>query len=110
MSKNVFDTRTDALFSQLRDQKVWKELQTIEGPMDAKIRLKGYGDVLCFCSNNYLGLANHPEVIEAGVKGLKDYGAGTASVRFICGTFSPHHELETEIARMMVLRLDVPLA
>ncbi len=101
MSNNVFNTRTDALFSQLRDQKVWKELQTIEGPMDAKIRLKGYGDVLCFCSNNYLGLANHPEVIEAGVKGLKDYGAGTASVRFICGTFSPHHELEAEIARMM---------
>lgn len=101
MSKNVFDQRTDALFSQLRDQKVWKELQTIEGPMDGKIRLKGYGDVLCFCSNNYLGLANHPEVVEAGVKGLKDYGAGTASVRFICGTFSPHHELESEIARMM---------
>lgn len=105
MTASIFDTRTDALFSQLRDQKVWKELQTIEGPMDAKIRLKGYGphlkDVLCFCSNNYLGLANHPEVVEAGVKGLKDYGAGTASVRFICGTFSPHHELENEIARMM---------
>lgn len=101
MAASNFDGRTDTLFSQLRDQKVWKELQTIEGPMDARIRLKGYGDVLCFCSNNYLGLANHPEVIEAGVKGLKDYGAGTASVRFICGTFSPHHELETEIARMM---------
>lgn len=100
-SLSKFDQRTDSLFSQLRDQKVWKELQTIEGPMDARIRLKGYGDVLCFCSNNYLGLANHPEVIEAGVKGLKDYGAGTASVRFICGTFSPHHELESEIARMM---------
>lgn len=101
MTASIFDTRTDALFSQLRDQKVWKELQTIEGPMDARIRLKGYGDVLCFCSNNYLGLANHPEVVEAGVKGLRDYGAGTASVRFICGTFSPHHELESEIARMM---------
>ena len=101
MSRSIFDSRTDTLFSQLRDQKVWKELQTIDGPMDAKIRLKGYGDVLCFCSNNYLGLANHPEVVEAGVKGLKDYGAGTASVRFICGTFSPHHEIEREIARMM---------
>ncbi len=100
-SASIFDSRTDTLFTQLRDQKVWKELQTIEGPMDAKIRLKGYGDVLCFCSNNYLGLANHPEVVEAGVRGLKDYGAGTASVRFICGTFSPHHEVEAEIARMM---------
>lgn len=103
-----FHTRTDALFTKLREDRVWKELQTLEGPMDARVRMKfGDGpsathrDVLCFCSNNYLGLANHPEVIEAGVKALKDYGAGTASVRFICGTFSPHWDLEREIARLM---------
>ncbi len=103
-----FHSRTDALFTKLREDRVWKELQTLEGPMDARVRMKfGHGpaathrDVLCFCSNNYLGLANHPEVIEAGVKALKDYGAGTASVRFICGTFSPHWELEREIARLM---------
>jgi glycine C-acetyltransferase len=100
--------RTDALFTKLREDRVWKELQTLDGPMDARVRMKfGQGpsaatrDVLCFCSNNYLGLANHPEVVEAGVKALKDYGAGTASVRFICGTFSPHWELEREIARLM---------
>ncbi|MFN9968612.1 MAG: aminotransferase class I/II-fold pyridoxal phosphate-dependent enzyme, partial [Phycisphaerae bacterium] len=103
-----FHSRTDALFTKLREDRVWKELQTLEGPMDARVRMKfGHGpaathrDVLCFCSNNYLGLANHPEVIEAGVKALKDYGAGTASVRFICGTFSPHWDLEREIARLM---------
>jgi glycine C-acetyltransferase len=103
-----FHSRTDALFTKLREDRVWKELQTLEGPMDARVRMKfGEGpsaktrDVLCFCSNNYLGLANHAEVIEAGVKALKDYGAGTASVRFICGTFSPHWELEREIARLM---------
>jgi glycine C-acetyltransferase len=103
-----FHSRTDALFTKLREDRVWKELQTLEGPMDARVRMKfGEGpdaktrDVLCFCSNNYLGLANHPEVIEAGVKALKDYGAGTASVRFICGTFSPHWDLEREIARLM---------
>lgn len=103
-----FRSRTDALFTKLREDRVWKELQTLDGPMDARVRMKfGHGpatttrDVLCFCSNNYLGLANHPEVIEAGVKALKDYGAGTASVRFICGTFSPHWDLEREIARLM---------
>lgn len=99
-----FHSRTDALFTKLREDRVWKELQTLDGPMDARVRMHLGGstrDVLCFCSNNYLGLANHPEVIEAGVKALKDYGAGTASVRFICGTFSPHWELEREIARLM---------
>jgi glycine C-acetyltransferase len=99
-----FATRTDALFAQLRRDGLWKELQTIEGPMDAEITLRRNGTsqkVLCFCSNNYLGLANHPEVIDAGAKALRDYGAGTASVRFICGTFSPHWELERTIARFM---------
>jgi glycine C-acetyltransferase len=101
---NAFTTRTDALFSQLRKDGLWKELQTIEGPMDAEITLIRNGKpqkVLCFCSNNYLGLANHPEVVEAGHKALRDYGAGTASVRFICGTFGPHWELEQRIARYM---------
>lgn len=70
----------------------------IDGPMDATIRLREYGEVVCLCSNNYLGLANHPEVINAGIEGLKRYGAGTASVRFICGTFTPHETLENTIA------------
>jgi glycine C-acetyltransferase len=99
-----FATRTDALFKQLRADGLWKQLQTIDGPMDAEITLVREGrkqKVLCFCSNNYLGLANHPEVVEAGAKALRDYGAGTASVRFICGTFGPHWELEKTIARYM---------
>jgi len=53
------------------------------------------------CSNNYLGLANHPAVIDAGIEALKKYGAGTASVRFICGTFAPHLTLEKTIATYM---------
>ncbi len=98
---SVFDARADSILSQLRDGGQFKLLQMIEGPMDATVRIRGYGDCLCFCSNNYLGLANHPEVVEAGIKGLRDYGAGTASVRFICGTFTPHEVLERTIARMM---------
>ena len=50
------------------------------------------------CANNYLGLANHPEVVAAAHRALDDYGFGTASVRFICGTQDIHHELEREIA------------
>jgi glycine C-acetyltransferase len=76
-----------------------KHLQMIQGPMDATVRLRGRGDVACFCSNNYLGLSNHPLVKEAGIEGIRKYGAGTASVRFICGTFEPHEVLERTIAR-----------
>jgi glycine C-acetyltransferase len=54
--------------------------------------------VIVLSSNNYLGLAAHPEVVRAGIEGLERYGAGTASVRFICGTFEPHHELERALA------------
>jgi glycine C-acetyltransferase len=77
----------------------------LDSPMDASVRIRKadgrFHDALCFCSNNYLGLANHPEVVEAGIKGLREYGAGTASVRFICGTFTPHEHLEEMIARYM---------
>jgi glycine C-acetyltransferase len=97
----VFDQRTDRLFHDLREQRVWKSLQMLESPMGPTVRIRGRGECLCFCSNNYLGLANHPEVVEAGIKGLRDFGAGTASVRFICGTFSPHETLEASIAAMM---------
>ncbi|MDA0802557.1 MAG: aminotransferase class I/II-fold pyridoxal phosphate-dependent enzyme [Planctomycetota bacterium] len=95
----LFDTRTDSTLSQLRLAGQLKHLQTIEGPMDATVRLRGYGEVACFCSNNYLGLANHPEVVQAAHDGITRYGAGTASVRFICGTFECHEQLERRIAQ-----------
>jgi len=98
---NRFHERTTHLLAELDRSGQMKHLQTIEGPMGPTIRLEGRGEVLCFCSNNYLGLANHPEVVEAGIKGLRDYGAGTASVRFICGTFEPHLTLEKRIAEFM---------
>ncbi|MDP1660333.1 MAG: aminotransferase class I/II-fold pyridoxal phosphate-dependent enzyme [Phycisphaerales bacterium] len=96
-----FNTRADAILATLRANGQLKHLQTLKSPMDAEVEIEGYGKCVCFCSNNYLGLANHPEVVEAGIKAVKDWGAGTASVRFICGTFSPHHDLEKAIARYM---------
>lgn len=100
-----FDTRTDTILRELQAGGQYKHLQMLDSPMDAVVRMRmddgSFRDTLCFCSNNYLGLANHPEVVEAGIKGLRDYGAGTASVRFICGTFTPHEQLEQTIARYM---------
>ncbi|MBY0309180.1 MAG: aminotransferase class I/II-fold pyridoxal phosphate-dependent enzyme [Phycisphaerales bacterium] len=96
-----FDARADQLLATLRSSGQFKHLQTLKSPIDAEVEIEGYGKCICFCSNNYLGLANHPEVVEAGAKAVRDWGAGTASVRFICGTFSPHHSLEREIARYM---------
>ncbi len=96
-----FLARTRKVLADLETGGQLKRLQMIEGPMGPTVRLRGYGEVLCFCSNNYLGLANHPEVVEAGIKGLRDFGAGTASVRFICGTFTPHERLERRIAQFV---------
>lgn len=97
-SGHPFDARAAATLADLQSSGQMKTLRMIEGPMGPTVRVRGYGECACFCSNNYLGLANHPEVVEAGIKGLKDYGGGTASVRFICGTFSPHETLEKSIA------------
>src|SRR5207249_3208725 len=59
---------------------------------------EGRGEIIVLSSNNYLGLASHPEVVRAGIEGLQRYGTGTASVRFICGTFEAHLALEAKLA------------
>ncbi len=79
----------------------YKRLNHIEGPQGARVRMEGRGEVIVLSSNNYLGLTSEPAVIEAGVQGLHKYGAGTASVRFICGTFTVHRELEAALARFV---------
>lgn len=75
-----------------------KDLRIYESAQGPDVKLKGLGDVIVLSSNDYLGLAGNPAVIEAGVQALKKYGAGTASVRFICGLFEPHIELERDLA------------
>ncbi len=78
-----------------------KPFYDVDSPMAPIVHIKGRGEVLVLCANNYLGLADHPEVIEAGIQGLRDYGAGTASVRFICGTLDCHRSLEKKIANFV---------
>jgi glycine C-acetyltransferase len=90
----------DAEIAQLQADRVYKHLNHLESPQGARVRMEGRGEVIVLSSNNYLGLANHPEVVGAGVEALHQYGAGTASVRFICGTFALHRELEAELAAL----------
>jgi glycine C-acetyltransferase len=75
-----------------------KAIPVLRSPQGPLIEIEGRGEVLCLCSNDYLGLANHPDVVAAAADGLAHYGAGTASVRFICGKFAPHVELERDLA------------
>jgi len=78
---------------EIKDAGLWKEEWEILSPQSSEIEVEG-GKVINFCANNYLGLADHPKVVEAAKKSLDRYGYGTASVRFICGTFDVHRELE----------------
>jgi glycine C-acetyltransferase len=98
---STFIDRSSAILAHLEETGQLKQLQLIESPMGPTISIRGRGEVDCFCSNNYLGLANHPDVVEAGIAGLRKYGAGTSSVRFICGTFAPHEALEERIASFL---------
>jgi glycine C-acetyltransferase len=91
--------RLRADLEEMRREGVYKQLVHLDSPQDAVVKLEETGgEVINLCSNNYLGLCNNPEVIEAGKKAYEEYGAGTSSVRFICGTFTLHRRLEEKIA------------
>ena len=95
MSINTgFSTALEAGLEQFRRDSVYKRLNYLESPQAPRVRMEGRGQVLILSSNNYLGLCNEPAVVDAGIGALRQLGAGTASVRFICGTFVIHRELE----------------
>src|ERR1700693_2225526 len=83
--------------AKLRAAGTYKEELVLQSPQDARVRVNGR-EVVMLTSNNYLGFANHPRIREAQKKAIDKWGAGMASVRFICGTEVLHRELETEIA------------
>lgn len=87
--------------ARFRAEGVYKQLNHLESPPAARVRMEGRGEILVLSSNNYLGLSNQPEVIAAGQAALDQFGAGTASVRFICGTFTIHRELEAALAELV---------
>jgi len=96
-----FTSSLDTELEQFRRDGVYKRLNYLEGPQGPRTRMEGRGEVVILSSNNYLGLCNEPEVVAAGHAALDRYGAGTGSVRFICGTFSIHRELEAALARLV---------
>ena len=102
MSLNAdFANSLKSTIDQLKADKVYKRLNHLDSPQAARVKMEGRGDVLILSSNNYLGLANEPSVVQAGIDGLRKFGAGTASVRFICGTFTIHRELEDRLAKFV---------
>jgi glycine C-acetyltransferase len=96
-----FTQELQARIDQLKADKVYKRLNFLDSPQSASVMMEGRGKVLILSSNNYLGLCDEPEVMQAGIDGIKQFGAGTGSVRFICGTFTVHRALEDAIARFV---------
>lgn len=86
---------------ELKQEGLYKSERVISSQQQANIRVATGEEVLNFCANNYLGLANSPELIEAGQQALDEYGYGMASVRFICGTQTVHKELENRISKFL---------
>jgi glycine C-acetyltransferase len=84
----------------LRAKGLYKRERLLQGPQGPAVRV-GDQEVINLCANNYLGLANHPAIVEAAHEGLRRYGYGLASVRFICGTQDLHKQLEGTIARLL---------
>ncbi len=97
----AFEARLRGELDTLHAAGTFKHLRHLTTPMAPEVHMEEAGDVIVLSSNNYLGLSDQPEVIEAGIEGLKKYGAGTASVRFICGTFDIHRMLEERIAQFL---------
>src|SRR5947209_2856553 len=93
----------DLLKSQLDDLQakgLYKRERQLQSPQGSAIRVHDR-DVVNFCANNYLGLANHPDIVAAAAEGLRRFGYGMASVRFICGTQEIHRQLEQSIAKFL---------
>jgi glycine C-acetyltransferase len=98
---NPLEQRIEPELEQFIRDGTYKRLNFLDSPQDARVLMEGRGEVIILSSNNYLGLSNEPAVVAAGKSGLDRYGAGTASVRFICGTFTIHRSLEAACARLV---------
>ncbi len=86
---------------QFQQDGIYKKLNYLDSPQAPRVTMEGRGQIIILSSNNYLGLSNEPSVVRAGKDALERFGAGTASVRFICGTFTVHRELERELAELV---------
>jgi glycine C-acetyltransferase len=95
-----FEQHLKGVISDIHEAGLYKNERVIEGPQDARIDVGGR-EVLNMCANNYLGLSDHPAIVEAARKSLDEWGYGLSSVRFICGTQAIHKELERKISEFL---------
>src|SRR5213593_3721453 len=100
MAFGSFKLVIDKQLAEIRSAGLYKAERQILGPQGSEIRV-AQGEVLNLCANNYLGLANHPDVLRAAAEGLRLYGYGMASVRFICGTQDLHKRLEQALTTFL---------
>ncbi|MCG8465734.1 MAG: glycine C-acetyltransferase [Xanthomonadales bacterium] len=98
MSDNAALQRFKETLVEIDEQGLYKKEREIVTPQRVAIQVQGGSEVLNFCANNYLGLADNPDIIEAAKASLDEYGFGMASVRFICGTLDMHRQLENKIS------------
>jgi glycine C-acetyltransferase len=101
MPDTTLTTRLEAELDAFRRDGVYKQLLYLDAPQSSRTVMEGRGEVVILSSNNYLGLCDVPEVVAAGKAALDRFGAGTGSVRFICGTFTIHRELEAALAGLV---------
>jgi glycine C-acetyltransferase len=97
----TFLSHIEEQLSQLKTQGLYKQEREIASPQDAEITLASGKQALNLCANNYLGLANHPSIIQAAKESYSHYGFGLSSVRFICGTQTIHKDLERRLAHFL---------
>jgi glycine C-acetyltransferase len=100
-TSSPLDRRLARDLDTFRADGVYKQLNYLTSPQGPRVQMEGRGEVIILSSNNYLGLSNEPSVVAAGQDALARYGAGTASVRFICGTFDIHRDLEAALAGLV---------
>ncbi|MEO7164296.1 MAG: aminotransferase class I/II-fold pyridoxal phosphate-dependent enzyme, partial [Bdellovibrionia bacterium] len=97
-NKTEFLKKLNRELTDLKEKGLFKAERVMTSPQDSLVQVNGK-KVINLCANNYLGLSNHPVLIEAAQKALPEYGFGLSSVRFICGTQSIHKQLELELSR-----------
>lgn len=100
MAYSSFKNALEAQLAEIRSKGLYKTERRLMGPQGSEIRVT-QGQVLNLCANNYLGLANHPAIVQAAEKGLETHGYGMASVRFICGTQDLHKQLEQAVSAFL---------
>lgn len=101
MMQTAFLTHLSEEIKKLQETGLYKAERIITSPQQAKIKTTAGLEVINMCANNYLGLANHPELVKAAKEALDQYGFGLSSVRFICGTQTIHKELEKRISQFL---------